>query len=94
MYKFKQYGVKVYQTDKRLFLLDQPKWLCNIYSQFSISRRRDKSQSKFSDPRKFTLRYRRMDDLQFMSFSTVFQSHQDNGWVIMNGCEQWNSPYG
>ena len=24
----------------------------------------------------------------FMSFSTVFQSYQDDGWVIMKGCVQ------
>ena len=30
----------------------------------------------------------------FMSFSTVFQSYQDNGRLIMNGCVQWNSIYG
>ena len=35
-----------------------------------------------------------MDDLgcywDFTSFSTVFQSYQDNGWMIMKGCVQWN----
>ena len=30
----------------------------------------------------------------FMSFSTVFQSYQDNGQMIMKGCVQWNSIYG
>ena len=25
----------------------------------------------------------------FTSFSTVFQSYQDDGWVIMKGCVQW-----
>ena len=34
-----------------------------------------------------------MDDLQF-SFSTVFQSYQDDGQMIMKGCVQWNSVYG
>ena len=29
----------------------------------------------------------------FMSSSTVFQSYQDDGWVIMKGCEQWNLIY-
>ena len=31
-----------------------------------------------------------MDDFQFYVLSTVFQSHQDNGWVIMKGFVQWN----
>ena len=26
----------------------------------------------------------------FTIFSTVFQSYQDDGWMIMKGCEQWN----
>ena len=26
----------------------------------------------------------------YMSFSTVFQSHQDDGRVIMKDCVQWN----
>ena len=26
----------------------------------------------------------------FMTFSTVFQSYQDDEWVIMKGCVQWN----
>ena len=26
----------------------------------------------------------------FVSFSTVFQSYQDNGQVIMKGCVQWH----
>ena len=25
----------------------------------------------------------------FRSFSTVFQSYQDNGWMRMKGCMQW-----
>ena len=25
-----------------------------------------------------------------LPFATVFQSYQDDGWVIMKGCEQWN----
>ena len=29
----------------------------------------------------------------FMSFSTVFHSYKDNGWVIMKGCVQWNLNY-
>ena len=29
----------------------------------------------------------------FTSFSTVFQSYRDNGWVIMKGYVQWNSVY-
>ena len=28
------------------------------------------------------------------SFSTVFQSYQDDGWMIMKGCVQWNPIYG
>ena len=28
---------------------------------------------------------------EFTSFSTVFQSYQDNAWVIMKDCAQWNS---
>ena len=27
----------------------------------------------------------------FTSFLTVFQSYQDDVWVIMKGCVQWNS---
>ena len=30
-----------------------------------------------------------IDALRFKSFSTVFQSYQDDGWVIMKGCVQW-----
>ena len=26
----------------------------------------------------------------FTSFSTVFQAYQDDGWVIMEGCMQWD----
>ena len=26
----------------------------------------------------------------FTSFPTIFQSYQDDGWVIMEGCVQWN----
>ena len=29
----------------------------------------------------------------FMSFSTVFQSYQDDGRLIMKDCVQWNSVY-
>ena len=29
----------------------------------------------------------------FMSFQTVFQEYQDDVWMIMNGCVQWNSIY-
>ena len=29
----------------------------------------------------------------FMSFSKIFQSYQDNGLVIMKGCVQWNPVY-
>ena len=28
-----------------------------------------------------------------MSFSTVFQSYQEDGWMIMKGCVQWNAFY-
>ena len=30
----------------------------------------------------------------FTSFSTVFQSYQDDGWMIMKGCVQLNPVYG
>ena len=30
----------------------------------------------------------------FTSFSTVFQSYQDDVWMIMKGYVQWNSVYG
>ena len=30
----------------------------------------------------------------FTSFSTVFQSHQEDFWMIMKGCVQWNLVYG
>ena len=29
----------------------------------------------------------------FTSFLTVFQSYQDDVWMIMKGCVQWNSIY-
>ena len=35
-----------------------------------------------------------MDECHFTSFSTVFQSYQDGGMLIMKGCVQWNSVYG
>ena len=30
----------------------------------------------------------------FTSFLTVFQSNQDDVWMIMKGCVRWNSVYG
>ena len=30
-----------------------------------------------------------MDDLQFYVISTVFQSYQDDGQMLMKGCVQW-----
>ena len=30
----------------------------------------------------------------FTSYSTVFQSYQDDGRMIMKGCKQWNPVYG
>ena len=30
----------------------------------------------------------------FTSFLTVFQSYQDDFWMIMKGCVQWNSVNG
>ena len=30
----------------------------------------------------------------FTSFLTVFQSYQDDVWIIMKGYVQWNSVYG
>ena len=30
----------------------------------------------------------------FTSFSTVFQSYQDDGQMIKKGCVQWNLVYG
>ena len=39
-----------------------------------------------------------MDDgwmtCDFTSFLTVFQSYQDDVWMVMKGCVQWNSVYG
>ena len=32
-------------------------------------------------------------DLNFMSFSSVFESYQDDGQLIMKGCMQWNPVY-
>ena len=32
-----------------------------------------------------------MDDLRFYVLPTVFQSYQDDGRMIMEGCVQWNS---
>ena len=34
--------------------------------------------------------YKWMDDCYFLSFSTVFESYQDDGRMIMKGCVQWN----
>ena len=34
-----------------------------------------------------------MDDLQFYVLSTVFQSYQDDGHMIMKGCMHWTSVY-
>ena len=34
-----------------------------------------------------------MSDFRFTSFFTVFQSFQNDGWVIMKGCIQWNPLY-
>ena len=31
-----------------------------------------------------------MDDMRFYVLSTVFQSYQDDGSLIMKGCFQWN----
>ena len=31
---------------------------------------------------------------EFTSFSTVFQSYQNDARLIMKGCVQWNSVYG
>ena len=36
----------------------------------------------------------RMDDMRFYGLLTVFQSYQDDVWMIMKGCVQWNSVYG
>ena len=30
----------------------------------------------------------------FTPFSTVLKSYQDDGWMIMKGCVQWNPVYG
>ena len=30
----------------------------------------------------------------FTPFSTVFQSYQDDVWMIIKGCVQWNLVYG
>ena len=35
-----------------------------------------------------------MDDLGFYAHSSVFQSYQDNGQMIMKGCVHWNPVYG
>ena len=32
-------------------------------------------------------------DKNFMSFSIVFESYQDDGRMIMKGCVQWNPVY-
>ena len=32
-----------------------------------------------------------MDDLRFYILLTVFQSYQDDVWMLMKGCVQWNS---
>ena len=32
-----------------------------------------------------------MDDLGFYVLLTVFQSYQDDVWMIMKDCAQWNS---
>ena len=33
----------------------------------------------------------KLSESSFPHFSTVFQTYQDDGWVIMKGCAQWNS---
>ena len=33
------------------------------------------------------------EDLEFYILLIVFQSYQDDGWVIMNGCVQWMPVY-
>ena len=35
-----------------------------------------------------------MDDFDVTSFSTVFQSYQDDERLIMKGCVIWNPVYG
>ena len=34
-----------------------------------------------------------MDDLGFVSFSTIVQSYQDDERMIMTGCVQWHYVY-
>ena len=34
-----------------------------------------------------------MDEWPGTSFSSVFQSYQEDGWVIMKGCLQWYPNY-
>ena len=34
------------------------------------------------------------EDLRFYVLSTVFQSYQEDGRLIMKGCVQWSSVYG
>ena len=35
-----------------------------------------------------------MDDLRFYVLFNIFQSYQDNGWVTMESCVQWNQMNG
>ena len=35
-----------------------------------------------------------MDNAIFTFFSSVFQSYQDDGRLILKDCVQWNSVYG
>ena len=46
---------------------------------------------------RFIISVYRMDGwmpCDFTSFLTVIQSYQDDVWMIMKGCVQWNSIYG
>ena len=40
------------------------------------------------------MKERWMDDLRFYFLLTVFQSYQDDVWMIMKGCVQWDSVHG
>ena len=50
--------------------------------------------SQFSFPPKNDVCFDGWMTCNFTSFLTVFQSYQDDVWMIMKGCVQWISVYG
>ena len=55
-----------------------------------LSRKTSKAEREEKSAYGYNFNNRWMDDLRF----DVFQSYQDDVWMIMKGCVQWNSVYG